>query len=80
MTRIYPSWWGFTHASMSPTGEGEWSALFEFVPIGPPVGPDRASAEGCESSELLANDLGLRAEGDELVFEFTVHYDGSVTP
>ena len=77
VARIYPSWWGFTHAAMVPTGPGQWAALFDDVPVGrqsiriePPV--------GCETASVAANALPLSAE-DNGAFTFTVHPDGSVT-
>ena len=78
VTRIYPSWWGFTHATMMDTGEGRWAALFENVPVG------RQSVRittpyGCENPAIVANDVALEAANDNLVFTFTVHPDGSVT-
>lgn len=77
VARIFPSWWGFTHATMIRTDEGRWAALFEDVPVGhqsvriePPP--------GCETPSVVANGVPLRGDGD-LVFAFTVHPDGSVT-
>ena len=76
--RIYPSWWGFTHATMVLRDGGNWAAYFESVPVGrqsvrltPPT--------GCESPVIIANDVSVGAAGDTLVFAFTVHPDGSVT-
>ena len=76
--RIYPSWWGFTHATMRATDDGGWAALFENVPVG------RQSVRlttplGCANPVLVANDIELRAATDNLVFAFMVHPDGSVT-
>lgn len=78
VARIYPSWWGFTHATMISSGEARWTALFENVP----VGPQSVRVEpppGCETPGLVANAVRLTADED-LVFAFTVHPDGSVTP
>ena len=77
VARIYPSWWGSTHAIMILTGEGRWAALFENVPVG------RQSVRitapfGCDNTSLVANDVALTARNDSLVFAFTVHPDGSV--
>ena len=77
VARIYPSWWGFTHATMIPAGPGSWAALFEDVPVGrqsvrvePPI--------GCTTTGVTANALPLNA-GENAAFTFTVHTDGSVT-
>ena len=77
VARIYPSWWGFTHAPMVLTDDGRWAALFENVPVG------RQSVRitapfGCDNPSLIANDVALSARNDSLVFAFTVHPDGSV--
>lgn len=78
VARIFPSWWGFTHAAMTPTRDTEWTALFEDVPVGdqtirivPP--------SGCESGNVHANGLTMESSGDDLLFAFTVHPDGSVS-
>lgn len=78
VARIYPSWWGFTHATMVLTDEGQWAALFEGVPVG------RQSVRittplGCENPIILANDVAVDAANENLVFAFMVHPDGSVT-
>lgn len=78
VVRIYPSWWGFTHATMIATGDGGWAAMFENVPVG------RQSVRlttplGCESPVLVANDVEIETANDNLVFTFMVHPDGSVT-
>ena len=78
VVRIYPSWWGFTHATMLTTDDGGRAALFENVPVG------RQSVRlttplGCANPMLVANDVELRAANDNLVFAFMVHPDGSVT-
>ena len=77
VARIYPSWWGFTHATMIPAGPGNWAALSEDVPVGqqsvsiePPI--------GCATTGLTANALPLKL-AENGAFTFTVHPDGSVT-
>ena len=77
VSRIYPSWWGFTHATMSPAGPGNWVALFDDVPVGqqsvliePPI--------GCTTTGVAANALSLNVM-ESGAFTFTVHPDGSVT-
>ena len=76
--RIYPSWWGFTHATMVPADEGRWAALFENVPVG------RQSVRlttpyGCDNPSIVANEVEIEAATDNLIFAFTVHPDSSVT-
>ncbi|TDI42539.1 MAG: hypothetical protein E2P02_12825 [Acidobacteria bacterium] len=77
VARIYPSWWGFTHATMIPAGPGNWVALFEDVPVGkqsvriePPI--------GCTTTGVAANALPLSVF-ENGGFTFTVHSNGSVT-
>jgi len=77
VARIYPSWWGFTHATMIPAGPGNWVALFEDVPVGgqsvriePPI--------GCTTTGVAANALPLSV-AENSTFTFTVHPNGSVT-
>jgi len=78
VARLYPSWWGFTHATMTMTEAGHWAALFENVPVGRQS--VRVSAPlGCDNPELVANDVALEAANENLVFTFMVHPDGSVT-
>lgn len=78
VAQIYPSWWGFTHATMLPEGEARWRALFEDVPVGP-QSVRVVPPPGCENPSLVAN--GVRLTTDEsLEFAFKVHPDGSVTP
>jgi hypothetical protein len=78
VARIYPSWWGFTHATMIATDDGRWAALFENVPVGR-QSVRIATPPGCENPSLVANDVAIEASGENLVFAFTVHPDGSVT-
>jgi len=79
VSRIYPSWWGFTHATMLPAGPGRWAALFEDVPVGRQSVRVEAPV-GCEPSILSANDTALSADGARaFTFTFTLHPDGSVT-
>jgi len=77
VARIYPSWWGFTHATMIPAGPGNWAALFDDVP----VGPQSLRVEppiGCTTTGVAANALPLNVT-ENGAFTFTVHPDGSVT-
>jgi len=78
VARIYPSWWGFTHATMFATDEGRWAALFENVPVGRQTVRITAPL-GCDNPVLVANGVALRAADESLVFAFMVHPDGSVT-
>jgi hypothetical protein len=77
VARIYPSWWGFTHATMIRAEEGRWAALFENVPVGR-QSVRITTPHGCDNPILVANDVALAASNDNLVFAFTVHPDGSV--
>lgn len=78
VVRIYPSWWGFTHATMVSRDEGRWAALFENVPVGR-QSVRLVTPHGCDNPSLVANDVALDAADNSLVFAFTVHPDGSVT-
>lgn len=78
IVRVYPSWWGFTHQTMIPAGEGEWVALFEDVPVGAQT-VRVTTPTGCETGQTRVNGLPIDAEAGELVFPFTVHHDGRVT-
>lgn len=78
VARLYPSWWGFTHATMVATDEGRWAALFENVPVGR-QSVRVATPMGCDNPRLIVNDVVITAANDGLVFAFTVHPDGSVT-
>jgi hypothetical protein len=78
VARVYPSWWGFTHATMVATDEGRWAALFDNVPVG------RQSVRittppGCDNPIIVANDVAIEAANDNLLFTFIVHPDGSVS-
>lgn len=78
VVRIYPSWWGFTHATMLQTDDGGWAALFENVPVGR-QSVRLTTPPGCGNPVLAANEVELEAANDNLVFAFMVHPDGSVT-
>ena len=78
VVRLYPSWWGLTHATMIRTNEGHWAALFENVPVGR-QSVRITTPHGCQNPLLVANDVAIDAATDNLVFAFTVHPDGSVT-
>ena len=78
VVRIYPSWWGFTHATMLATDDGGSAALFENVPVGR-QSVRLTTPPGCGNPVLAANDVELEAANDNLVFAFMVHPDGSVS-